>query len=74
MLRKVNPLSSQIGAAIRAFRSENCPSCDAQKITKKDPFCKRCFKRLPPSFRQAFHDRSRFIELFHPAMAHLRKR
>ena len=73
MPKKDELLSTQIGAAIRAYRSESCPSCDAEKVTVEDPFCKQCLEQLPLSFRDGFQDRSRFIELFHPALAHLRK-
>lgn len=73
MLKKEYPLAAQIGSAIRAFRSEACPACGGQKTRKPDPFCEMCLSRLPPGFREGFSDRSRFVELFHPAMAHLRK-
>lgn len=72
MQKKNDLLAAQIGAAIKAFRSEFCPSCDGQKTMPADPFCSPCLERLPPGFRDAFQDRSRFIELFHPAMEHLR--
>ena len=73
MLKKNDQLSTQIGAAIRAFRSEHCPACEGEKFRVEDPFCTPCLGRLPESLRDAFHDRSRFLELFHPAMAHLRE-
>ena len=73
MLKKEYPMSTQIGTAIRAFRSESCPACDGQKYKINDPFCKGCLLRLPLNFLEAFADRSRFLELFHPAMALLRK-
>ena len=65
-------LPAQIGAAIKAFRAESCPSCDREKLMQADPFCEPCLERLPQGFRDGFLDRSRFIELFHPAMDHLR--
>jgi len=64
-------LAAQIGAAIKAFRSEFCPSCEGEKVTLADPFCIQCYERLPMDYQDALRDRSRFIELFHPAMAHL---
>lgn len=72
MLKNNDLLAAQIGAAIKAFRSESCPSCDGEKVTLADPFCSQCYERLPQDYRDAFRDRSRFIELFHPAMEHLR--
>ena len=72
MPRKNELLAAQIGAAIRAFRSETCPSCDDQKVRRTDPFCLQCLERLPIGFRDALRDTSRFIELFHPAMEFLR--
>lgn len=71
-MQKVNELlAAQIGLAIRAYRSETCPACGREKTKVTDPFCDACFVRLPLSYRDAFCDRSRFIELFHPALAHL---
>ena len=66
-------LAAQIGFAIRAYRAESCPSCESQKVKPANPFCDPCLQLLPESFRDALKDRSRFIELFHPAMEHLRK-
>lgn len=72
MIKKNELLSAQIGAAIRAYRAESCPACDGQKSRIENWFCDRCALRLPLSFRDVLDDRSRFMELFHPAMDHLR--
>lgn len=72
MQKKDDLLAAQIGAAIKAFRSELCPSCGGEKVMQADPFCSQCYERLPKGYRDAFRDRSRFIELFHPAMEYLR--
>ena len=65
-------LAAEIGSAIRAYRAETCPNCESPKHKRADAFCFPCLLLLPESFREALADRTRFIELFHPAMAHLR--
>lgn len=60
--------ATEIGRAIRAFRSEACPACGAEKIARADPFCPECMARLPDDLLERLHDRERFIGAFGPAM------
>ena len=73
MVKRNQLLSAQIGAAIRAFRSETCPWCNGEKAEVTDPFCDECLLRLPLSYRHGFCDRSNFIDLYHSALAHLQE-
>ena len=63
----------QIGAAITAFRAENCPFCDVKKDLLVKPFCDACLELLTPKLRDDIWNRNTFLHTFHPAMAHLRK-
>ena len=60
---------SQVGAAIKAFRSEWCPACGIEKHRNQESFCEGCLLRLPTNLREGISDRKQFIELFHPALA-----
>ena len=60
--------SAQVGAAVKAFRSESCPACGVEKYRSLETFCEDCMRRLPPHLREGISDRSRYVELFHPAL------
>ena len=64
--------SNQIGDAIRAYRSDTCPACAAEKLIPADPFCLDCLERLPAGLLESVTDRETFLEAFGPAMAHLK--
>ena len=61
------------GEAIRAFRSARCPACDGVKLSRTDPFCLNCLDLLTPELHEAVHDKSRFIESYHPALERIRQ-
>lgn len=61
------------GAAIRAFRSANCPACGGDKIKIADPFCLKCLDLLTPELHAAVCDNSQFLESYHPALEHIEK-
>ena len=65
--------SAQVGAAVKAFRSEWCPACGAGKYRSLEAFCEDCLRRLPLHLKEGISDRAQFIELFHPALAHIRQ-
>lgn len=73
MLNQQPLTSAQVGAAIKAFRSEWCPACGAGKYRSLETFCEDCQRRLPPHLREGISDRAQFIELFHPALAYIRQ-
>ena len=62
----------QIGNAIRAFQSPNCPACDAEKGNRNDPFCEPCLDRLPLHLQEGVISYSRFIEFFGPSLSYLK--
>ena len=62
----------EIGNAIRAFRSRNCPACGTEKINRSDPFCEPCVDRLPSHLQEGVIIHSKFIENFGPALRYLR--
>ena len=65
--------SAQVGAAVKAFRSEWCPACGTEKYRSLETFCEDCQRRLPPHLKEGISDRSRYIELFHPALDYIRQ-
>ena len=62
----------EIGNAIRAFRSRNCPACDSEKANRHDPFCETCFDRLPTDLHEGVSSHGKFIEAFGPSLNYLR--
>ena len=61
----------EIGAAIRAFRSENCPACGAAKPKRTDPFCGDCWRSLPFELQEDVADDKLFLDSFYPALSYL---
>ena len=61
-----------IGNAIRAFRSRNCPACGSEKANRFDPFCDSCVDRLPSDMHEGVVMHSKFIEFFGPALNYLK--
>ena len=61
-----------IGRAIAAFMSEDCPSCGGRKLAPADAFCLDCQERLPADLLELVTDRATYLEAFGPAMRHLR--
>lgn len=64
---------AQVGAAIKAFRSEWCPACGVEKHRNQESFCEDCLLRLPSHLREGISQRKQFIELFHPALAYIKQ-
>ena len=64
-------LPAEIGRAIRAFMSENCPACGEQKHRRADPFCPECLHRLPDPLIERLSQKEHFIQAFGPAMEQL---
>ena len=62
----------EIGNAIRAFRSRNCPACDSTKANRFDPFCDSCLDRLPSDLHEGVNSHKKFIESFGPSLNYLR--
>ena len=62
----------EIGNAIRAFRSRQCPACGTEKANRNDPFCEPCVDRLPSELQEGVIVHSKFIEHFGPALGYLR--
>ena len=62
-----------IGNAIRAFRSRNCPACDSEKANRHEPFCESCLDRLPSDLHESVSSHAKFIESFGPSLSYLRK-
>ena len=62
----------EIGNAIRAFRSRNCPACDSEKGNRNDPFCEPCLDRLPSNLQEGVINHSKFIEFFGPSLNYLK--
>ena len=63
---------NEIGSAIDAFMSDNCPGCGGRKLARADAFCLDCQERLPADLLELVTDRSTYLEGFGPAMRHLR--
>ena len=63
----------EIGNAIRAFRSRNCPACDSEKVNRQDPFCEPCLDRLPSHLHEGVVSHGQFIDFFGPSLSYLRK-
>lgn len=63
----------EIGNAIRAFRSRNCPACDSAKANRHDPFCEPCLDRLPTDLHEGVSNHKKFIESFGPSLNYLRR-
>lgn len=61
-----------IGNAIRAFRTRNCPACGSAKADRYDPFCETCIDRLPSDLHEGVTIHSKFIEFYGPALNYLR--
>ena len=61
-----------IGNAIRAFRSRNCPACGSTKANRIDPFCDPCLDRLPDELQEGVIAHSKFIESFGPSLTYLK--
>lgn len=62
----------EIGRAIRAYLSENCPACDGQKHRRQDPFCSGCMNRVPDPLLEQLGKKDHFIQAFGPAIDHLK--
>ena len=63
----------EIGNAIRAFRTRNCPACESEKGNRQDPFCEDCLDRLPSDLHEGVLSHAQFIEYFGPSLSYLSK-
>ena len=65
--------SDEVDDAVRALRSGTCPACGAEKYPSLESFCEVCLRKLPSRLQEEISDGSRYIELFHPALAYLQR-
>ena len=65
--------SEQVDEAVKALRSGTCPACGVEKYPSLESFCEDCLRKLPSRLQEEISEGSRFIELFHPALAHLQR-
>ena len=65
--------SEQVDDAVKALRAGTCPACGAEKYPTLETFCEGCLRKLPTRLQEEISDVPRYIELFHPALAYLKR-
>ena len=65
--------SEQVDEAVKALLSGTCPACGVEKYPSLESFCEDCLRKLPSRLQEEISDVPRYIELFHPALAYLKR-